>query len=553
MNEIKVENDEYNKNKILLQSISYSKDGKLLLKNSEKDILELLNCPRKESKKEKNTARKKSDKVKNYNVSFSLKKNKKIKKRMTDIISNTNKRFNHNSISFYPNKNNNRNENNISDLNNISNYILLQKNTGKSFTEINLSQKKDKETISLSIDNFNLNNTNDYKGNKQKFMINLNNILENNRRYINFSDNKIKLNNYINSSCKNYLSMFRYPFKLDKKCFICNCLNKKLFHAEKCQHLFCSNCGKSFYEQQINNCIYSLKCPKYLCYKNLDINVLKQFLSKYNYEKMIENIETINNTTNNILSKNIMANNTPNIHSSREKIIKKNYLFNNDSNSQSSKDNQTYLYNFSCNNTFHKDFIIDKYNKNLPKKNSELLLQRLTNIFPRLSDKDLCKKHFIKIGAISKFNRAIKKINELKNIYCSSCNKPSLLLVKNKPFIKCLNCGFSICKFCYKQYNYLHLLRNNENSCRVFFRTKVNLKFTKYIYLYQFLYIFGGFFVLYIGFTKIEAGYLSNYRKNKRYWINILLFFVLLIINFFLIIIILPYYPLFLLIVEMQI
>ena len=155
MNEIKVENDEYNKNKILLQSISYSKDGKLLLKNSEKDILELLNCPRKESKKEKNTARKKTDKVKNYNVSFSLKKNKKIKKRMTDIISNTNKRFNHNSISFYPKKNNNRNENNISDLNNISNYILLQKNTGKSFTEINLSQKKDKETISLSIDNFN--------------------------------------------------------------------------------------------------------------------------------------------------------------------------------------------------------------------------------------------------------------------------------------------------------------------------------------------------------------------------------------------------------------
>ena len=539
MNEIKAENNEYNNNKILLQSISYSKDGKLLLKNSEKDILELLNCPRKESKKEKNTARKKSDKVKNYNVSFSLKKNKKIKKRMTDIISNTNKRFNHNSISFYPNKNNNRNE--------------LQKNTGKSFTEINLSQKKDKETISLSIDNFNLNNTNDYKGNKQKFMINLNNILENNRRYINFSDNKIKLNNYINSSCKNYLSMFRYPFKLDKKCFICNCLNKKLFHAENCKHLFCSNCGKSFYEQQINNCIYSLKCPKYLCYKNLDINVLKQFLSKYIYEKMIENIETINNTTNNILSKNIMANNTPNIHSSREKIIKKNYLFNNDSNSQSSKDNQTYLYNFSCNNTFHKDFIIDKYNKNLPKKNSELLLQRLTNIFPRLSDKDLCKKHFIKIGAISKFNRAIKKINELKNIYCSSCNKPSLFLVKNKPFIKCLNCGFSICKFCYKQYNYLHLLRNNENSCRVFFRTKVNLKFTKYIYLYQFLYIFGGFFVLYIGFTKIEAGYLSNYRKNKRYWIYILLFFVLLIINFFLIIIILPYYPLFLLIVEMQI
>ena len=553
MNEIKEENDEYNNNKILLQSISYSKDGKLLLKNSEKDLLEELNNPKKESKKEKNTARKKSDKIINNNISYSLKKNSIIKKKLSDIIYNNNKLFNHNSISFYPKKNNrSRNENNISDFNNISNYILLQKNTGKSMTEINLSKrdKKDKETISLSIDNINLNNTNDYKGNNPKFKINLNNILENNRRYMNLSDKKIKLNNYINSSSKNYLSMLRYPLKLDKKCFICNCLNKNLFHAEKCKHLFCSNCGKSFYEQQINSCIYSLKCPKYLCYKNLDINVLKQFLSKYIYEKMIENIETINNSSNNIISKNIMINNIPNIHSSREKIIKKNNIFKNDSNSQISKDNQTYIYNLSYNNTFHKGFIFDKYNKNLPKKNSDLLLQRLTNIFPRVSDKDLCKKHYIKIGAVSKFNRAIKKVNELKNIYCSSCNKPSLFLVKNKPFIKCLNCGFSICKFCYKEYNYLHLLRNNENSCRVFFRTKINLKFTKFIYLYQFLYIFGGFFVLYIGFTKIEAGYLSNYHHNKRHWIYVLLFYVLLIINFFVIIIILPYYPLLLLIVE---
>jgi hypothetical protein len=285
----------------------------------------------------------------------------------------------------------------------------------------------------------------------------------------------------------------------------------------------------------------------------LDINVLKQFLSKYIYEKMMENIETINNSNSNniIISKNIMINNIPNIHSSRDKIIKKNNIFKNDSNSQISKDNQTYIYNLSYNNTFNKGFIIDKCNKNLPKKNSDLLLQKLTNIFPRVSDKDLCKKHYIKIGAVSKFNRAIKKVNELKNIYCSSCNKPSLFLVKNKPFIKCLNCGFSICKFCYKEYNYLHLLRNNENSCRVFFRTKINLKFTKFIYLYQFLYIFGGFFVLYIGFTKIEAGYLSNYHHNKRHWIYVLLFYVLLIINFFVIIIILPYYPLFLLIVEM--
>jgi hypothetical protein len=92
----------------------------------------------------------------------------------------------------------------------------------------------------------------------------------------------------------------------------------------------------------------------------LDINVLKQFLSKYIYEKMMENIETINNSSNNIISKNIMINNIPNIHSSRDKIIKKNNIFKNDSNSQISKDNQTYIYNLSYNNTFNKGFIIDK-------------------------------------------------------------------------------------------------------------------------------------------------------------------------------------------------
>jgi len=69
MNEIKAENDEYNNNKILIQSMSYSKEGKLLLKNSEKDILEGLNISKKDSKKEKNTARKKSDKVINNNNS----------------------------------------------------------------------------------------------------------------------------------------------------------------------------------------------------------------------------------------------------------------------------------------------------------------------------------------------------------------------------------------------------------------------------------------------------------------------------------------------------
>ncbi len=482
------------------------------------------------------------------NINYSIfKNNKHYSTRVIDEDRNKNlKRSNdNNSISYYRktynrNKFSTINPNLMSDTNNMSNFILLQKNPKKSLTDINIliRERNEKETISKtkSIDNLNTHNINEYNN-----RCNQNYIILKNQKNKGLTNNKIKLNNFIKENRFKYFLLYRQPSKILKKCFICDSFDPKLYHTNKCAHLFCNKCGKLYFEHQINNCVYTLKCPKYSCFKHLDINILKQILSKYTYEKLIDNMDT-NSQTN----EHNLVNISQNINSSRERMANKNSLFSNDN--SSFKENKTLIYSF----TFQKEYVFNfnKNQNNTKKPKNDLLLKKLTNRFHRNSDKDLVNEHVIKIGGSSKFNKAVRKFNELKNIFCCQCNKSALFSIKNKPFIKCLNCGFSICKFCYKKYDCYHFIRNNANACRVFFRTRFIGRNVKYIYWYQLMYIFGGLIILYIGFTKIEAEFISNYKRNKIYSIYFLFFVILLFINFFILIICLPYYPLILLIVE---
>ncbi len=130
---------------------------------------------------------------------------------------------------------------------------------------------------------------------------------------------------------------------------------KILFRAEKCNHLYCGICGKIYYEQQINNCMYKLKCPKYSCYKSINIKpllflsfflLLKQILSKYIFEKMMENMDGNSQT----LDKNII-NTSQNINSFRERIIRKHSMLSSGKDKKSIKENKTFIYNM----TFQKE------------------------------------------------------------------------------------------------------------------------------------------------------------------------------------------------------
>lgn len=544
MNSIK--SHKKNKSDELIQN--NSKDSHIMLKeikNKEKNVFTELNREMKNNNDlNKISSRKKSSMYSSNKTSFDIFQSMiKVKDNYINISMN-NMIFDNNSISYSPKKNNN----NSNVPNNFSNFIILEKNKKNILTDVNIfkKHKTEKETISKSKsnDNFNINiNMNeDYQEPKPK-SINYISNKENNNQNKTLTNNKIKLNNFIKSS-KNYFFLYNKPLKQSKKCFICENFSKVLFHAEKCSHFFCGICGRLYFEQQINNCIYKLKCPKFSCYKCLNINVLKRILSKYIYEKMLENIDG----NGKIFDKN-MININQNINSSRERMARKNSIFSSDDQDKYINDNKNAIYNM----TFQKgcSFYNDKNSvaKKISKK--DLLLKKLTGRFHKNSDKDLVNEHVLKITGSSKFNRAVKKINEFKNIYCSNCGKASLFSIKNKPFIKCLNCGHNTCKFCYKKYDYLHLIRNNENTCRVFFRTHNNNKNVKYIYLYQLLYIFGGLIVLYVGLTKIEARYISNYNRYKIFPIYVILFSILIIINFIALVIIIPYYPLILLIVDM--
>ena len=537
------QNNNINRSDELIKDISYSKDSHLILKDREKNILKELNREiRNTNNLNKISSRKKSSVISSNKTSFDYRYNNfQSMIKVKDNYINMKNFYDSNSISFSPKKNN---ENNINVPNNFSEFIILQKNTKNILTDINIikKHKTEKETISKSKSNDNYNiNINDYQEPKPKFISYIKNPQSNNQSQ-NLSNNNIKLNNFIKSSQK-YFLLYNRPTKVIKKCFICDNYSKVLFHAEKCSHCFCAVCGRLFFEQQINNCIYKLKCPKYSCHKCLSIKILKRILSKYIYEKMLENIDGNGKT----FDKNII-NINQNINSSRERIARKNSLFSNDNENKLINENKNTIYNM----TFQKgcSFYNDKNSVAKKVSKKDLLLKKLTGRFHKNSDKDLVNEHVIKVTGSSKFNKAVRKINEFKNIYCSNCNKASLFPIKNKPFIKCLNCGYSTCKFCYKKYDYLHLIRNNEHSCRVFFRTRNNKQNVKYIYLYQLLYIFGGLIVLYIGFTKIEARYLCNYNRYKIFSIYLILFFILIIFNFTILIIIFPFYPLILLIVD---
>ena len=482
-----------------------------------------------------NTINKIISKKSKSNKNLISKKKRRKNNSMPEIIEDNNMNginyiYDNNSIS-YSVKNNksidsNNHKNNMNESNNMSNFILLQKNTRKSFTDINILQKeiKSKDNSKNSIDN----------GVNPKFIIHINNKQ---------SNNKIQINNFVNkiSNNHNYFLLYHQLTKMMKKCFICDTFNKRLFHTEKCSHIFCEICGKVFYEQQINKCIYNLECPKYSCHKHLNIKVLKQFLSKFIFEKLIDNLETNSQTCDKIL-----VNASQNINSSRERNNKKNSLFSEDK-EYSIQQNKSYLYNL----TYQKEFAFqDEKKSNKKIRKNDLFLKKLTKKYQSNLDKDLVNKHILKLSGSSKFFKAIRKINEFKNTFCSQCNKACLFPVRNKPFLRCLNCGFANCKFCFKKYDYFHFIRNNARACRVFFRSHIIGRRQKYIYFYQFLYILGGFFVLLIGFTKFEAKFVSNYNTNKIYILYIISFFILLFINSIIFVFFLPYYPLVLLIVE---
>ena len=159
-------------------------------------------------------------------------------------------------------------------------------------------------------------------------------------------------------------------------------------------------------------------------------------------------------------------------------------------------------------------------------------------------------------------NKLFYNFNKSKNIYCSKCNKDSLFCRDKQVFMRCLNCNYAQCKYCYKEYTKDHFDMNSNNYCKVYYRSddisrnKLNKVF---VFLLELLLVISIFFItIIVPFVlpkRILMNSLLKENKNKKcncifYYIKVLLIylfsFCIFIVFLPITIILFPYFPSFL-------
>ena len=352
-----------------------------------------------------------------------------------------------------------------------------------------------------------------------------NNIIINNDDKTN-KTNKIQRNNYINKSRTfndlDNSQMFQKNSSklLQRFCFICEVFEEKLYHAKNCNHLFCKECGKYYYEQQIDKGIYNLKCPRYSCYNYLNLKDIKEILPSESYIKIETHIK-INKTRIN----------------KKQSIEKKLEDINIDINSN--KRNSTTI-DINNNNESYKGIKIIK--KNLLK----IHIPKSTNKNSHIMN-FVFKQHMIKISDSTRFKTKVKNEREIKKLVCSKCGKTTLFSRDDQNFIRCLNCLNAICKYCYKQLDNSNTLRRLNSICGVCYsRIRLHKKSSKFKkYLYEILFVVSGFIAVWYGFSTYEAEYLVKNKKGKKYYLFLFVLIIFLVFNSITLILFIPYFPIF--------
>ena len=392
----------------------------------------------------------------------------------------------------------NYNNNDKMSLSNISNTNLLNDKNDNVFRKL---MKKD--IIKNDINNTAINKINSLY--KNKFFIKLklkddaNNkkTKKNNLNLISNDSNRVKINNFFKTNTfnnkKNPISILQNNFLEKNKCFICEIINGKLYHTKQCNHLFCNECGRCFFEQQIEKGNYSLKCLKYDCNNNLALNDVKAFLNPEIFSRIQNHIK--NNKNN------------------------KNMNFNKKDNYEGSNI-QRGLRNF-----FFKSQITNTINK----KNYSIHF--------------MVKKHIIKSSNDTRFKSKVKNEKEMKKVICSKCNKSALFSRDDMSYIRCLNCYNAICKFCYRHLGSYNIQINA--ICGMCFNQyrfrKKQTKINKFIF--EIIYIISGFIILWIGFSKYEALYFVSNKRGQKYYLFIFVFIIFLVVNIIIFVLFIPYFP----------
>ena len=174
------------------------------------------------------------------------------------------------------------------------------------------------------------------------------------------------------------------------------------------------------------------------------------------------------------------------------------------------------------------------------------------------------KNHVIDINN----NKLFYNFNKNKSIYCSKCHKYALFCREKQNFMRCLNCHFKQCKYCFKEYTKEHFDMVSQNYCKVYYRNDdiFRIKLNKIIdFLKQILFIFAIFFLAIISPWVLSKKYFTNSllkrdnHDNYKCFLYCIKIIFIYFLSFFIFIIFLPitvllfpYFPSFLTIFDFK-
>lgn len=300
----------------------------------------------------------------------------------------------------------------------------------------------------------------------------------------------------------------KFPFRI---CFLCDQfhIREATFTSDRCDHSFCYKCGKTFFEEKIENGNIDFFGKPYSYLKNKELNSLNSIEKENNNN----NINAQTHSRNNFSLEKENASNYTNTKNINEQL--------------NSKENQNlnkeivclekdhfYCPVFKCEGIIHTDIIqqiignqfynsykeklecLSKKIKNNEERNLESNIVAKPNMFQIHSERSnkgnkkkqtfeelrfthslqeyklITKKHILHL---EDSNSVLQKISKEKNLFCTKCNLPALYGKTGNSYVKCLNCFQSICKFCFKPLTSDHFeITSLTNYCRVYFRKKLH-------------------------------------------------------------------------------
>ena len=186
----------------------------------------------------------------------------------------------------------------------------------------------------------------------------------------------------------------------------------------------------------------------------------------------------------------------------------------------------------TCGKKFSKEqvkkFVSKKHYQMLEEEKNNLNSLALINSNNNKKIDNYTENHVIDINN----NKNFYNFNKNKEMVCSKCNKESLFCREKQHFMRCLNCKFAQCKYCFKEYTYDHFDLNSKNYCRIYYRGDESYvhSFGKIIkFLIQLFLVFAIFFLSIISQWKLPKHIFTNLFFRSNNVNNCFLFYIKMI------------------------